>query len=80
MVESGDDVQNKQIEPENFEMGRVNIVFGHDGRERQQHVKQTNKAGKLGFPYTVGTLITHTPRWTTQGMGYGGLWVQGGRL
>ncbi|KIJ99646.1 hypothetical protein K443DRAFT_101819 [Laccaria amethystina LaAM-08-1] len=29
---------------------------------------------------TVGTLITHTPRWMTQGMGYGGLWVKGGRF
>ena len=28
-------------------MGQVKLVFGHDGRERQQHVKQTNKAGKV---------------------------------
>ena len=24
---------------------------------------------------TVNSLITHTPRWTTQAMGYGGIWA-----
>ena len=28
--------------------------------------------------YTVGTLITHTPWWTVQAMGFKGLWVAGG--
>jgi len=27
---------------------------------------------------TVGPLITHTPRWTAQAMGFQGLWVYGG--
>jgi len=30
--------------------------------------------------YTVDTLITHSIRWTTQGMGYQRLWVEGGML
>ena len=36
--------------------------------------------GPLKIPLndTVGTLITHTPRWTVQAMGLKGLWVAGG--
>ena len=30
-----------------------------------------------GYLDTVGTLITHTPRWTVQAMDFKGLWVQG---
>ena len=29
---------------------------------------------------TVGTLLTHTHRWTVQSMGFQGLWVSGGWL
>ena len=29
---------------------------------------------------TVGTLLTHTHRWTVQSMGFQGLWVWGGKL
>jgi len=29
-------------------------------------------------PTTVRPLITHTPRWTAQAMGFQGLWVYGG--
>ena len=29
----------------------------------------------MSMKYTVNSLITHTRRWTTQAMGYRGVWV-----
>jgi len=50
-------------------MVRFVIIFGQgkDSAEKEIFI--------VKFVYTVDSLITHTPQWTAQGMGFQGVWA-----
>ncbi|KAF8149120.1 hypothetical protein B0H34DRAFT_195900 [Crassisporium funariophilum] len=54
---------------------------GSPHHQGENNKTQARRLGKVGISAqcsstTVETLITHTPPWTGQGMGFQGLWVR----